>query len=170
MCEVVSMSQRPAPDPDLLTRALNRSGLRMTHQRQMVFDVLMEQPNHPTADEIFSRVRGQSPHISLATIYNCLDTLVSCGVVRQVNHEREPTRFCANLHDHAHFYCTSCGTVHDIDLDPDSLNKLPLQLPEGFAVQSAEITLKGTCPDCSPQKNFSVQPPAAAEDNHPPKG
>lgn len=150
------MAQRPHHDPDLLTRALNKSGLRTTHQRQMVFDVLMEKRDHPTADEIFSRVRGQSPHISLATIYNCLDTLVSCGVVRQVNHEREPSRYCANLHDHAHFYCTGCGSVHDIDLDHDSLAKLPLNLPAGFVIQSAEITLKGTCPQCSPRGEFAV--------------
>lgn len=133
---------------EFLSRALTESGLRMTHQRQKVFDILLDQPDHPTADEIYSRVREDAPHISLATVYNCLDTLVGCGVVRQVNHEREPSRYCANLHEHAHFYCTECGSVHDIDLNPDFLEKSQIQIPPGFSVTSFELTLKGVCPKC----------------------
>ena len=136
---------------EILVEALNKSGLRMTHQRQKVFDVLLAKADHPTADEIYSRVREDSPHVSLATIYNCLDTLVGCGVVRQVNNERQPTRYCPNLHDHAHFYCTECGAVFDIDLPSDFIKSSGIDLPEGFEVTSFEITLKGVCPNCGGQ-------------------
>ena len=33
------------------------------------------------------------PEISMATVYNCLDALVKCGLVRQVNLDRGATRF-----------------------------------------------------------------------------
>lgn len=93
-------------------------------------------------------VKHEMPTISLATVYNCLETLVECGLVKQVNVDREPTRFCPNLQDHGHFLCATCGHVFDIPL---SLAKLEhaLHLPEGYNVSNLEITLRGECPACS---------------------
>src|ERR1700760_3885906 len=91
-------------------------GLRMTEQRRAVYDALMVQRDHPTAVEVFMRVKGRMPSISLATVYNCLETLTDCGLVKAVNHEREPSRYCPNLADHAHLFCDSCGGVMDIPL------------------------------------------------------
>ena len=67
-------------------------GLRMTDQRRAVFDVLMGERDHPTAVEVFTRVRAKVQNISLATVYNCLDTLTACGLVKTVAHERESAR------------------------------------------------------------------------------
>src|SRR5690242_8115268 len=87
-----------------LAKRLTDSGLRSTPQREVVFKVILEKRDHPTADEIFARVKNEMPTISLATVYNCLETLVSCGLIRQVNLERAPTRYCPNLHEHVHFH------------------------------------------------------------------
>ena len=78
--------------PDLLARKLADSGLRATPQREVVFNVLLKKRDHPTADEVYARVRHEMPTISLATVYNCLETLVQCNLVRAVNFERGPTR------------------------------------------------------------------------------
>lgn len=37
------------------------SGLRLTKQRQEVYQVLLEQRDHPTANEVYQRVRKSSP-------------------------------------------------------------------------------------------------------------
>ena len=66
------------------------SGLRLTKQRQEVYQVLLEQRDHPTANEVYQRVRKKLPSISLATVYNCLEALVNHGLVNQVNEERTP--------------------------------------------------------------------------------
>ena len=79
------------------------SGLRLTKQRQEVYQVLLEQRDHPTANEVYHRVRKKLPSISLATVYNCLEALVNHGLVNQVNFERSSSRFCPNLVDHGHF-------------------------------------------------------------------
>src|ERR1700761_872478 len=91
-------------------------GFRMTEQRRAVYDALMGQRDHPTAVEVFMRVKAKKPSISLATVYNCLETLTDCGLVRAVNHDREPSRYCPNLSEHAPLFCESCGGVLDIPL------------------------------------------------------
>ena len=92
-----------------LTQRLSDSGLRSTPQREVVYQVVLSKRDHPTAEEIFDRVKAKMPTISLATVYNCLDALVQCGLIKQVNFVREPTRYCPNLHEHAHFHDESTG-------------------------------------------------------------
>jgi len=128
---------------EALLHRLTDSGLRSTPQREVVFKVMMEKRDHPTADEVFARVKTNMPSISLATVYNCLDTLVSCGLIRQVNFERGPTRYCPNLHPHAHFHDVQTGATHDIDLPPGLIEEVKTILPPGYDASSVEIIFRG---------------------------
>jgi Fur family peroxide stress response transcriptional regulator len=129
------------------TAALNQrladSGLRSTPQREVVYRVLIGKRDHPTADEVFARVKAELPTISLATVYNCLETLVDCDLVRAVNVERGPTRYCPNLRPHAHFHDEKSGRTHDIDLPPGLLEKIRAILPPGYDSESVEIIFRG---------------------------
>ena len=128
---------------DALARKLADSGLRTTPQREVVYNVLRKKRDHPTADEVFARVKSELPSISLATVYNCLDTLVACDLVRAVNFERSPTRYCPNLRPHAHFHDEKTGQTHDIDLSPAIVEKVRAILPRGYAASSVEIIFRG---------------------------
>lgn len=136
----------PSQYKTLLDGALGRSGQRATKQREHVFAVLLEKRDHPTADEIYVRARDTMPSISLATVYNCLETLVESGLIRQVNFEREPSRYCPNLKQHAHFHCKTTGEIHDIDLPDPLIFALKKVLPDGYAVDQIDITFSGDCP------------------------
>ena len=127
---------------------ISHSGHRLTPQRREVYDVLLAERDHPTATEVFIRAKKQMPSISLATVYNCLETLVECGLARQVNVEREATRFCANLEEHGHFMCDQCGKVYDVPFaSAVKLERSP-NLPDGFTVTHCDITLRGVCAAC----------------------
>src|SRR4029077_19776719 len=89
-------------DCELNDRLATR-GFRFTPQRKQVYDVLLQQREHPTAEEGFIRAKNNRPEISMATVYNCLDALVKCGLVRQVSLERGAARFCPNMREHCHF-------------------------------------------------------------------
>ncbi len=128
---------------DTLAQRLADSGLRATPQRGVVYDVLLRKRDHPTADEVFARVKAERPTISLATVYNCLETLVSCDLVRTVHFERGPTRYCPNLRPHAHFHDERTGKTHDIDLPPALLEKVKSILPEDYDAKSVEIIFRG---------------------------
>jgi Fur family peroxide stress response transcriptional regulator len=128
---------------DTLAQKLADSGLRSTPQREVVYNVLLKKRDHPTADEVFARVKSELPTISLATVYNCLETLVQCDLVRSVNFERGPTRYCPNLRPHAHFHDDQTGKTHDIDLPPELLEKVSSVLPVGYDAKSVEIIFRG---------------------------
>jgi Fe2+ or Zn2+ uptake regulation protein len=119
------------------------SGLRMTRQRQEVYRTLMQQRNHPTANDVFMRVKDRLPNISLATVYNCLEALVEHGIIRQVNFDRESSRYCPNLSEHGHFHDEVTGVIHDVDFKPGANLADLLNLPPGAVIDDVEITLRG---------------------------
>ena len=127
-----------------LGQRLNGTGLRSTPQREVVYEVVLGKRDHPTAEEVFDRVKAIMPTISLATVYNCLDALVQCGLIKQVNFVREPTRFCPNLHEHAHFHDEVSKEIHDIELPPDLMARLRAILPPGFDAVSVDLSFRGS--------------------------
>src|SRR5476649_472606 len=127
---------------------ISHNGHRLTPQRREVYDVLLSKRDHPTATEVFLRAKSKMPTISLATVYNCLETLVDCGLAQQVNVEREATRYCPNLSQHAHFFCERCGEVFDIPLAEGKRLERSWELPAGFVVNHTEINLRGVCAAC----------------------
>ncbi len=133
----------PIENHAALCERLKACDVRPTPQREVVLKVILEKRDHPTADEVFARVKASMPTISLATVYNCLETLVQCGIVRQVNLERAPTRYCPNLHEHAHFHDETTGQIHDVDLPPELMTRLHEVLPAGFNANVIELTFRG---------------------------
>jgi Fur family peroxide stress response transcriptional regulator len=119
------------------------AGLRMTKQRQEIYRLLIAHRDHPTANEVFMRAKEQLPNISLATVYNCLEALVQHGIIRQVNFERESSRYCPNLREHGHFHDSATGIIHDVDFKPGFKLEDILDLPPGITVDDIEITLRG---------------------------
>src|SRR4029077_12530251 len=107
------------------------------------FNVSREKRVHPTVEDVFIRSKDEMPDISMATVYNCLDALVKCGLVRHVNLDRSATRYCPNMKEHSHFYCDDWGEIYDVDFSPAS-ERGGLQLPEGFKVKQYDISIRGT--------------------------
>lgn len=119
------------------------NGLRMTRQRTEVYRFLMKMRTHPTANDVFMRVKEALPTISLATVYNCLEALVQHDIIRQVNFDREPSRYCPNLDDHGHFHDQSTGQIHDVKFKPGINLADLLDLPPDTVIDDIEITLRG---------------------------
>jgi len=129
---------------DSLLERLATNGFRFTPQREQVYSVLLEKRDHPTAEEVFIRAKRGMPDISMATVYNCLDALVKCRLVRQVALERGAARFCPNMQEHSHFYCDVCEQVFDVNLPPEPV----VGLPRGFKAERYDIAIHGRCPRC----------------------
>jgi len=129
---------------DRLNERLATRGFRFTRQREQVYAVLLRKRDHPTAEEVFIRVKHEMPDISMATVYNCLDALVECGLARQVTLERGATRFCPNMCEHGHFYCDLCKNVFDIELPAAP----GIALPKGYRAERYDIAIHGRCPAC----------------------
>lgn len=150
------MSAEPPSETPAYDESIASGGFRLTKQRREVYDVLLETRDHPCAVQVFNRVQKRMPTISLATVYNCLETLTQCGLVRQVNFDRGPSRFCPNTHRHGHFICTQCGQVHDVETpDPAKLARI-WPVPDDCVVNQYEFTLRGLCRQCADDVAASI--------------
>lgn len=126
-----------------LENALSRKGLRSTRQREQIYALIRDNKEHPTADDLFALSRSLEPSISLATVYNCLETLVSCGLIREIHSGRPPVRYERNHGEHAHFICDDCGEVFDIELSEGFLDALKNILPTRFKAHSVQLRFQG---------------------------
>lgn len=120
---------------------------RITKQRRAIFAALQGDASHPTAEEVYLRVKEELPHISLATVYRNLKLLARQGLIREISTGEGPNRYDFRTHEHAHFQCDRCGRILDVDMG------LPRELTRGlertgFRVRSHELVLHGLCPDC----------------------
>lgn len=128
-------------------------GLRLTAQRRQVYDALLAKRDHPTAVEVFMRVQKKMPSISLATVYNCLETLAECGLVKHVNLDRAPSRYCPNLEPHGHFFCEACGAVFDVPPRKTMRLEHTWEMPRKAIVSQHEVSFRGLCAECAKKES-----------------
>ena len=125
-----------------------RKGLKATHQRTEIYREVARTPEHPDAGTIYERVKNRIPAISLDTVYRTLRFLEDEGVISRVGIAGDRTRFDANMTDHAHFICTQCGTMSDIqDVALDGIRRTAALGAVG-SVDSVHVELRGTCANC----------------------
>ena len=160
VCFFIAMRQPSAPKS--YDQTISEKGFRFTAQRRTVYDALMAQRDHPTAVEVFLRVKARMPSISLATVYNCLETLTECGLVRHVHHHREPSRYCPNLNDHAHLFCEECGSVTDLPLRAKRRTREIWEVPTQVVISQQEVSFRGLCPKCAGQQRSDRNRPGVS--------
>ena len=129
---------------------LDTSDLRLTPQRRAVLDVLRAAKDHPTAAEVFERVRDRSPGIGPATVYRALGRLVESGQALELALGDGAARYDANIERHDHVVCDVCHRAVDIDAPVPGELVGRLADETGFAIRSYDLQFRGTCPDCSP--------------------
>ena len=134
----------------VLRRALGAYGHRFTEQRSAVFRHVSDTTDHPTAEEILRSVRSEIPRISLATVYKSLETLVTCGLAKKLNHADGSARYCCRSDPHHHARCLSCGGVSDVPgrLDESQVARIRAKA-NGFRLLEYELELTGYCPECA---------------------
>ena len=76
-------------------------GLRLTPQRMNIYRTLCEL-HHPTAEEVWEAVRKKIPAITVATIYNTLECLVSSQLAEKVFTLDNKMYFDADTRPHQH--------------------------------------------------------------------
>lgn len=126
--------------------------LRMTHQRQVIFEEVRKDPSHPTADEIYERVRKRLPRISLGTVYRNLDILSSCGLISRIQPGLPQMRFDGNTQEHYHMTCVECGRIEDASIGSKDGLLEGLESALGhltkYGIFGHRLEFFGLCPDC----------------------
>ncbi len=120
--------------------------MRNTKQREMVYKVVSESCDHPTAETIYERTRLLLPSISLGTVYRNLKQLSEMGAIREIIIANGSDRYDKTVRLHAHFSCRECGEVFDIPCDFTD-NGIGTTIC-GNEVENVEVLYRGICNKC----------------------
>ena len=130
---------------------LRARGLRVTGPRLAVYRAVSELDGHPTVDVIASGLRAELGSISTQAVYDGLRVLTAAGLLRRIEPAGSPARYEARVGDnHHHVVCRVCGAARDIECAVGAAPCLDPSDTGGFAIDEAEITFWGLCPDCPP--------------------
>src|SRR5690606_10708322 len=126
--------------------ALEANGQRFTSQRFLVYEHLARLQRlgeHPTAEDLFRRVRPDMPSISLATVYKSLEALEACGLIQKLNFGDHCARYDFRVDQHHHARDIATGRIVDVEGDFDPKMLSGLRKPKGFKVVRCHIELEG---------------------------
>ena len=129
-----------------------QAGLAVTHQRQVIYEVLTGIEGHPSPEEVYARVKRRIPSISLATVYKNIHLFIESGIFRQVSLHHGSMRVETNHAAHHHLVCTECKSISDIDADVLGLRTDERRLPGGFLVQRLAVDVLGLCEACQQRR------------------
>lgn len=121
--------------------------MKMTPQRIAIMKHLDGNVTHPSASDIYGALHEQFPTMSLATVYNTMETLKEQGMVVELSIDPAKKRFDPNVEPHHHLICMQCRKIVDIFAD------FPLGLTEddkrGFKIIGNRVDFYGICKDCA---------------------
>ena len=138
---------------ETLKDKLRDAGVKVTHQRLVIFQEVLQAYDHPDAEKIYHNVRKSLPTVSLDTVYRTLWLLVEMGMLQALGNSREKTRFDFNMDRHHHFTCRVCGEVYDFENDELNCLKIPSSLPDIGEVEQITIEIRGICSTCIEKQN-----------------
>lgn len=134
-----------------LTAILRDNGYKVTPQRLAVYETLAHTHNHPTAEQLFSKLQPRFPSMSFATVYKTVEILNKINVIQIINTGEDSFRYDADTSVHHHVQCRKCGAVCDVTaLDSRRLVK-DVEKKSGFEIDYHQFFFYGVCPNCREQ-------------------
>jgi Fur family iron response transcriptional regulator len=124
-----------------IIEVLKSHGVLPTPQRVEVATVLLEKPQHLSADQIIERLRVSGSRVSKATVYNTLHLFGAKGLVKELNVDPSRRFYDSTTHSHHHFYHLDSGELSDIEENEVRIMGLP-PLPEGTEQESVEVLIR----------------------------
>lgn len=126
---------------------LRSRGIKATPQRQAILECVRA-ADHPRADDIYALVSERFPGISLATVYNTLNTLVEHGLITQFTGEAGVSRFEWDTKPHYHVVCERCGSIEDFPQAELQGLEETVASQTGFKIKGHRMEFVGICQQC----------------------
>ncbi len=130
-----------------------QAGMKITPQRTAIYTELIKTQSHPTADNLYKRVKKRYSNISLDTVNRTLISLAKCGLAFIVEGTGQPKRYDGGGENHQHFLCVKCKRIVDFYHKPFENIKLPPRIENRFKVLRKTVYIEGFCDKCTRKKN-----------------
>lgn len=126
---------------DTMTARLEAAGISPTPQRVAVASILLEKPQHLTADQVHARVNAEARPVSVATVYNTLKLFCERGLAREVVVDPGRVFYDSTTADHHHFYDVTSGELSDIPAGAVDFARLPA-VPAGRELAGVDVVIR----------------------------
>ncbi len=133
---------------DELVAALKNRDYRLTPQRVELVRLIAASEGHPSAAQLYTKIKRQFPTISQATVYKTLSLLKEMGQVLEID-LRDDSHYDGNHPEpHPHLICMKCNRIVDgeVSLSQEAIRQL--EQASGYRLLRPQITFYGLCPDC----------------------
>lgn len=143
----------------VLENYLKEKKLRCTEDRLLILKAIYEDLHHFDAESLYLHLQAQQHTISRATVYNTLNLLVTCQLVKAYTFDNQRVTYERSLgvRQHEHYLCIDCGHIKEF-CDP-RLQQLEDSISQVMKMRAVArvFWLRGHCidPDC-PYKSVSL--------------
>jgi len=140
------VSRRPL-EQELVSR-----GVRMTHQRRLLVQIIQGADRHMDALDLWKRAREKDPRLNKVTVYRTLGMLKKHGLVDELDllhlqggrhyYEARTTR------DHIHLACLKCGRIQEFESSLFEKLKGQIERERRFRISVVRVEAGGYCDKC----------------------
>jgi len=131
---------------------MTESSPKIPANYRLVLDVVREYGagRHASAIDVYQRARERRPGIGFTTVHRGLARLHELGLVLKLDISGEGSAmYEPATSPHAHFRCTACGAVEDVDYACDRAALDALEASRGLQITTESITFAGLCRPCA---------------------
>lgn len=120
---------------------LEQAGIQPSAQRVAVADYVLSTDDHPSAEQVWARVKERFPVLSRATVYNTLNLFVEKGLLRELVIAEGKVVFDPKLAPHHHFIDEETQSI--VDIPWDALQVKNVDALRGFDVREYQVVMRG---------------------------
>ena len=139
---------QPTSSNEALAERLGRHGLRATAARIAVLRAMQQARRQVSHADLEPLLAAHS--LDRVTLYRTLESLAKAGLALKTVGDDRVMRFVLVAEGehgkHAHFHCDDCGRVYCL---PARAPRSASALPDGFVLETAELTYHGHCAECT---------------------
>lgn len=122
--------------------------MKYSKQRELIYQTVLRNPVHPSADGVYAMVREQLPNISLGTVYRNLNLLADEGLLMKISMPNTSDHFDGRVEAHQHILCEKCGKVFDLEIPPVQDMVMKAAESSGFQITGCSLSFTGICEHC----------------------
>ncbi len=126
-----------------LLQLLQAHDIQPSAQRMAVGEYVLQTEEHPSADQVWARVKARFPLVSRATVYNTLNLFVEKGLLRELILAEGRIVFDPNTGPHHHFIDDATGTIVDVPWNEVEVCNVEDLAAKGYQVREYQVVMRG---------------------------